>query len=180
MTREDVSCKLTHKSVTLLCPASVLQHCVLPLVLETRRKLDQPTAQRHIQRGKLASSTSDTYVGLLSKLHLLPPPMRSGRLVCVQPHAKRYVLNYMKFLPKVGPGPVSRWIHFGGDLEAHFKVISPVKNVPREMSALAKVCALWVLSSSTLLWICCTACCTTNSNIVVVHFIDRNDTACSD
>ena len=45
--------------------------------------------------------------------------MRPGRLVyhadCVQPHAKRYVWIYMKFLPNVGLGPVSTYFHFGGD-----------------------------------------------------------------
>jgi len=34
--------------------------------------------------------------------------------VCVRPRAKHAQI-YVKFLPKVGLGPVSSWFHFGGD-----------------------------------------------------------------
>jgi len=45
--------------------------------------------------------------------------MRSVRFVChsvcVQPHAKIYSWIYIKFLPMVGLGLISRWFNFGGD-----------------------------------------------------------------
>jgi len=37
----------------------------------------------------------------------------------VEPRAKSYECIYMTFLPKIGFRPVSRWFHFGGDLDWH-------------------------------------------------------------
>ena len=52
---------MTYKSVALLRPASVLQHSVAPLVLKTRRKLNQPTAHVHNITPSVGNSLLDDW-----------------------------------------------------------------------------------------------------------------------